>query len=180
MDESLSVQFAYALADLIQHRVDWVVEGSNGLDIAGLMDRLETLDPAEHPDIILISIGVNDVTGLSSTRHWRQSVGRLLDWLQINWPEALTVFTGLPPMSRFPLPPQALRFTLGMRAATFDTIASRLIFERPHALHIPTLIEPLENDFCEDGFHPSAASNQIWAKELAAAIVPHLIPTPQP
>jgi len=178
MDESLAVQFAGALAELTQHRVDWVVEGSNGLDITGLMDRLDTLGLAEEPDIILISIGVNDVTGLSSTRHWRRYVGRLLDRLRSNWPDALTVFTGLPPMSRFPLPPQPLRFSLGMRATTFDTIASMLLSERPEALHIPTLIDPLENDFCEDGFHPSAASNQIWAKELATAIVPHLHPTP--
>jgi len=170
MVESLSVQFACALAELMQRRVDWVVEGSNGLDITGLMDRIETLDPAEKPDIILISIGVNDVTGLSSTRHWRLSIGQLLDRLQRNWPGAFTIFTGLPPMSTFPLPPQPLRFSLGLRATTFDTIASGLISERPDAQHIPTLIDPLENDFCEDGFHPSAASNQIWAKELAAAI----------
>ena len=178
MEESLSVQFACALAELMQRRVDWVVEGSNGLDITGLMDRLETLGPADEPDIILISIGVNDVTGLSSTRHWRRYVRRLLDRLQSNWPEALTVFTGLPPMSRFPLPPQPLRFSLGMRAVLFDSIASRLISERPDAQHIPTLIGPLENDFCEDGFHPSAASNQIWAQQLATAIIPPLRPTP--
>jgi lysophospholipase L1-like esterase len=180
IEESLSVQFAGALAEYMQRRVDWFVHGESGLAVSGLMDRLEALNPAEKPDIILISIGVNDVTGLSSTRHWRRNVRRLLDRLNSDWPCAFTVFTGLPPMSRFPLPPQPLRFSLGMRAATFDTIASRLIAERPDVQHIPTLIDPLANDFCEDGFHPSAASNQIWAKELAAAIIPHLRPTPDP
>ena len=180
IDESLSVQFAGALAEFMQQRVDWFVDGESGLDINGLMDRLETLELAEEPDIILISIGVNDVTGLSSTKRWRRDVGRLLDRLQNNWPEALFVFAGLPPMSRFPLPPQPLRFSLGMRAATFDTIASRLVSERNDAHHVPTLIDPLENDFCEDGFHPSAASNQIWAKELVTAIAPHLNPEAPP
>ena len=180
IEESLSVQFAGALAELMQQRVDWFVHGESGLDINGLMDRLENLGPVEEPDIVLISIGVNDVTGLSSTRHWRRSIGRLLNWLQSNWPGALTVFTGLPPMSRFPLPPQPLRFSLGMRAATFDNIAARIISQRPDAQHIPTLIDPLENDFCEDGFHPSSTSNQIWAKELTAAIIPHLRSLPDP
>jgi lysophospholipase L1-like esterase len=179
IEESLAVQFAGALAECMRLQVDWFVHGESGLDINGLMDRLETLDQADEPDIILISIGVNDVTGLSSTSHWRRSVGRLLDRLNSDWPGAFTVFTGLPPMSRFPLPPQPLRFSLGMRAATFDTIASGLIAERVDAQHIPTLIDPLVNDFCEDGFHPSAASNQIWAKELATAIIPRLRPTPE-
>ena len=174
IEDSLSVQFAGALAKLMQRRVDWFVDGESGLDISGLMNRLETLGLAEKPDIILISIGVNDVTRLSSIKRWRRSVVRLLDRLQDNWPEALFVFAGLPPMSTFPLPPQPLRFSLGVRAATFDTIASRLISERPGAQHMPTLINPLENDFCEDGFHPSASSNQIWAKELAAAIASRL------
>ncbi len=179
IEESLSVRFAGALAEFTQQRVDWFVLGESGLAISGLMERLETLDPVEEPDVILISIGVNDVTGLSSTKNWRRNVGRLLDRLNSDWPGAFTVFTGLPPMSRFPLPPQPLRFSLGMRAATFDTIASRLIAERPDAQHIPTLIDPLVNDFCEDGFHPSAASNILWAEELAAAIIPHLRPTPE-
>jgi lysophospholipase L1-like esterase len=179
IEESLSVQFAGALAEYMQRRVDWFVHGESGLAVSGLMDRLEALNPAEKPDIILISIGVNDVTGLSSTRHWRRTVRQLLEQLNSIWPGAFIVFTGLPPMSSFPLPPQPLRFSLGMRAATFDAIASRLIADRPGVQHIPTLIDPLANDFCEDGFHPSAASNQIWAKELATAIIPHLHPTPE-
>jgi hypothetical protein len=34
-------------------------------------------------------------------------------------------------------------------------------------LHIATDIKPFEDEFCADGFHPSAASCARWARVLA-------------
>jgi hypothetical protein len=42
---------------------------------------------------------------------------------------------------------------------------------QPDMLHIPTDIDPVEQEFCEDGFHPSAESCSFWAKELAQRYV---------
>jgi hypothetical protein len=57
---------------------------------------------------------------------------------------------------------------LGLRAAVLDRIASGVIQEYPNATHAPTRINPSEHGFCEDGFHPSADSCTLWAKELAS------------
>ena len=118
-------------------------------------------------DLLLVSIGVNDVTGLSSTRQWRSSLRRLLADMRSRWPDARIVFAGLPPMAHFPLPPQPLRWSLGLRAATLDGIAQELLSAHPNAMHVPTRIDPRHRDFCEDGFHPSAESCTLWARELA-------------
>ena len=166
--QALPVQFAAALADETGSRVSWRVEGESGFDICDVLDRLETLEPPLPPDLVLISVGVNDVTGLSSTRHWRQGLVKLLEGLQNRWPQVRIVFAGLPPMSLFPLPPQPLRHALGQRAAVLDRIAAEVISSFPNAIHVPTLINPQEHDFCEDGFHPSAESCTLWARELAA------------
>ncbi len=77
------------------------------------------------------------------------------------------MFAGLPPMGQFPLPPQPLRFALGQRAATLDAIAADIISRQSGMLHVPTEINPLEQEFCEDGFHPSAESCANWASVLA-------------
>ena len=164
---SLPVQFAQTLADLNQCGVRWQLEGKNGADIAHLRRRIADLDPGQRADVILISIGVNDVTGLSSTRRWRSQVEALVDDLRIKWPKAHVIFAGLPPMGKFPLPPQPLRFTLGLRAATLDRIAADVVSGQDNMQHIPTDIDPVEQEFCEDGFHPSAESCAHWAKELA-------------
>lgn len=167
IEHSLPVQFAAAMASVTGRRVHWRVEGQTGFTVDDVLALLESIDQVTQPDLVLVSVGVNNVTRLSSTRYWRTRLKQLLDSLQKRWPGARIVFAGLPPMALFPLPPQPLRFTLGMRAATLDRIAAELIDEYPKVIHVPTRINPKEHGFCEDGFHPSAQSCALWAKELA-------------
>jgi len=167
IDRSLPVQFAHALAESQNCCVHWRVEGENGADIAELRERIGSLNPGQKAHVILISIGVNNVTGLSSTRYWRFQFTSLTEQLKRKWPRAQVIFAGLPPMERFPLPPQPLRFTLGHRAATLDGIAAEVISQQVNMRHIPTDMDPLHQQFCEDGFHPSAEACGSWAKELA-------------
>ena len=166
MDHSMPVQFAQALAEDRACSVHWRVEGENGADISDLRERISSLEQDQEADVILISIGVNNVTGLSSTRQWRLQLNALVEDLKRKWPQALVIFAGLPPMGRFPLPPQPLRFTLGHRAATLDGIAAGVISQQVNMLHIPTDLDPVHQQFCEDGFHPSAKACGTWAKAL--------------
>jgi len=101
MDRSLPVQFARELARDQACSVHWRVEGENGADIADLRERISGLDKDQQADLILISIGVNDVTGLSSTRRWRNQFKTLVLELKRKWPQAQVIFAGLPPMGRF-------------------------------------------------------------------------------
>lgn len=167
MEYSLPVQFANALAKSCRVQVHWRVEGKNGADISQLRQNAGRIEADQKADVILISIGVNDVTGLSSAQHWSSELQRLLLELRSKWPLAGVIVLGLPPMSKFPLPPQPLRFTLGLRAATFDSIAGQLLANHANMLHVPTRMNPIHHDFCEDGFHPSAKACRFWAEELA-------------
>lgn len=167
VSRSMPVQFAQALAADRNCSVHWRVEGTNGANISHLRKRVRRLDGRHEADILLISIGVNDVTGLSSTKHWEKQLISLTKEIRIKWPEACVIFAGLPPMSKFPLPPQPLRFTLGLRAATLDAITARVVANQPNMLHVPTKIDPGQHDFCEDGFHPSAEACGFWASGLA-------------
>lgn len=167
-EASLPVQFAAALAHSMKRRVHWRIEGASGDAIGDLVERMDALQQATAVDLALISIGVNDVTGLSGTGHWRRSLHALLGKLGDRWPGVRILFAGLPPMARFPLPPQPLRWSLGMRAATLDRLAQEVISAYPNATHVPTRIDPEHHDFCEDGFHPSAESCTLWARELAS------------
>ena len=174
VEASLPVQFAAALAERCGRRVQWRVEGASGHAAEDVVERLGTLEPGVPADVVLVSVGVNDVTSLSSTRRWRRNLQRLLGAIRGRWPGAVLLFAGLPPMANFPLPPQPLKFSLGLRAATLDHIARNLVEQDPRALHVPTRIDPERHDFCADGFHPSADSCTLWAQELAAAIAQKL------
>jgi lysophospholipase L1-like esterase len=145
----------------------WRVEGTSGHDAQAVIGRLDSLEAGVRADVVLVSVGVNDVTGLSSTRHWRRSLQRLLGSIRGRWPDALVLFAGLPPMAHFPLPPQPLKFSLGLRAASLDRIARAVLRQDRRAMHVPTHIDPACHEFSADGFHPSADSCTLWGKELA-------------
>lgn len=179
IENALPVQFAHALSARRPNAVHWRVEGANGADITGLRRQLDALPDDCRADLILISIGVNDVTGLSSLRHWQSQLEGLARDIRTRWPHAIVLFAGLPPMQAFPLPPQPLRFMLGHRAATLDAIAARVLSGQPGMLHVPTDINPLQHEFCADGFHPSAESCAHWAEVLAEKVkTANVVPVP--
>jgi lysophospholipase L1-like esterase len=167
VEASLPVQLAGALAEGMERRVHWRIEGSSGHAIRDVISRLDSLAHETTIDLVFVSVGVNDVTGLSSTRSWRRDLERLLAGVHQRWPDAWVLFAGLPPMARFPLPPQPLRMSLGLRAATLDREAKSIIAAHPRAVHAPTRIDPGRHAFCEDGFHPAPESCTLWARELA-------------
>jgi lysophospholipase L1-like esterase len=164
--QALPAQFARALSADKDCRVLWFSQGMNGADVNTLLQRLAKFNPEQAPDIVLLSIGVNDVTGLTSTRNWRQRLAELFDTIRSKWPKSLLVFTGLPPMASFPLPPQPLRMALGWRARLLDQVAAELLSSQHRMLHVATEINPREHGFCADGFHPSGQTCAIWASGL--------------
>jgi lysophospholipase L1-like esterase len=168
---TLPLQFAEALAKRLGIRVEWRIQARNGAKIKDLLIQIDSLASETHADVILISIGVNDVTGLTSATNWRRKLDVMKTKIRSRWPEAQVVFIGLPPMGQFPLPPQPLRATLGARARQFDHIAIQQLTLQEKMLHIPTEISPDQADFCEDGFHPSENGYNIWGEELAKRII---------
>jgi len=176
MPRSMPVQFAQAVAKHEARSVHWQIAAANGADISDLRERVSGIGLQQQVDLVLISIGVNDVTGLSSTRHWKTQLNTLTKELRKKWPQARIVFMGLPPMAKFPLPPQPLSFMLGLRAATLDSITATLVANKANMMHIPTEIDPLHHQFCEDGFHPSSEACGMWAEELAKRLKSDTLP----
>jgi lysophospholipase L1-like esterase len=170
VEASLPGRLAAALAGR-GYRVHWRIEGTSGHGLREVAARLASLPAGIHADLVLMSVGVNDVTRLTRTHRWRLGLRELLRMIGRRWPNARILFAGLPPMERFPLPPQPLRFSLGLRARTLDGIASDLIRDAPNAVHVPTRIDPQVHGFCADGFHPSAESCTLWAYELAGMLM---------
>jgi len=167
ISNSMPVQFAQAISASQGCSIQWLIEGANGADVSDVIEQVRGLDDHQQADIVLISVGVNDVTGRSSLRHWRSQLKVLIKELRTRWPHSGVIFAGLPPMEMFPLPPQPLSFSLGLRAAMLDKISSEILSKEPNMLHIPTVLDPAHHEFCEDGFHPAADACKYWARGLA-------------
>jgi lysophospholipase L1-like esterase len=164
--ETLPVQFAGALASRYGLSVHWLLEGENGAAVADLPLMLQAQQAATVPDIVLVSIGVNDVTGLTTLGGWRSGLERSLDAVRRRWPGACVVLLGLPPMAHFPLLRGPLRLTLGWRAAMLDQAGKKTIRERGRMYHLESRIDADRHGFCRDGFHPAADACKLWAGEM--------------
>ena len=163
-------QTALALSEAEDVCVAWQSIGKSGMTTQRFLDtRLDTL-PAEVPDYIIVSIGVNDVTSLSSLGQWRRNLRALFDDLTQRYPGSLIVLAGIPPLRGFPLLPEPLRRWIGIRGEMFDAASRELIRHYEHVHHVPIEFETDPKNFADDGFHPNEASYEVFGREMAAAI----------
>ena len=170
LSEALVGQTARALAETLPARVEWIARGRIGANAGQALRELLPELPAAPADFFLVSVGVNDVTSLSTRAAWRRNLDALLAALRAHSPEAIIAMVGVPPMRRFPLLPQPLRALLGLRAEQFDGIARRVIENHPRALYLPLDIDPSPDQFAADGYHPSQESYGALGRAMAARI----------
>src|SRR5262249_21426315 len=88
----------------------------------GVNDRgpkLRALPPERQPDIVLVSVGSNDVTHLTSQNTFRSQYLGLLDRLPTS---ADKILLGVPDLGSAPRFAQPLRWIAGVRGGTLDSV----------------------------------------------------------
>ena len=167
-DEALSGQLAVALAPTF--RLQWRLLAFTGATTADMLQRLRQ-EPASEVDVVLTSLGVNDVTGRVSLGDWRRAQRELIGLLQDRFGARHILLSGLPPMHRFPALPQPLRWYVGSRARDFDRALLKLAASRERCEFLGLAHEMMEVDaMAADGFHPGPTIYALWAREAARRI----------
>ena len=155
------------------HCVHWNLLAETGRTAAETVAALEA-EPKAHYDVVLVSVGVNDVTGRTSNDQWVSALNELLDCLVSDAGATLVLFTAIPPMHLFPAQPQPLRWYLGMRAKQLNKLMERLCATKVFGkgrLEYLCVSFPLEHGFmASDGFHPGLEAYRVWAEHTAASI----------
>lgn len=157
-DRALAGAVAASLADRLPREVHWWMTGKIGAGVREARSRLLPQAPEQDFDAVIVSIGVNDITGLRRSRSWADELGDFLDALRARYPRATIAMAGMPPLQVFPLLPYPLRAILGMRGRTFDALASRVVASRANMVFVPLIFDPAPGRFSADGFHPSRES----------------------
>ena len=174
LDRALVGCTARALADAMVVAVEWEAHGRSGATSAEVLtDLVPAIDP-RPADAIVVSVGVNDVTALSTIRAWRSNLLALVGALRRHSPDAVIVVAGLPPLRSFPLIPEPLRRVIGLRGETLDAFSRELLREYPGVFHVTVAFEMREDSFCADGFHPSESSYIEFGQAMAACIAASL------
>lgn len=168
-DDALTGRVVAGLAP--SFHVRWKLVAFTGATTADMLDHLEKT-PAGHFDVVLASLGVNDVTGGCSLAQWRQQQEQLITLLRDRFHARHILLSGLPPMHRFPALPQPLRWYLGSRARDFDHVLAGLARNHASAEFVKLGYAMMDTQaMAADGFHPGPAIYGSWAAELVRRIV---------
>ena len=155
LHNALVGQSARAISARFTVRVEWCAFGKSGTTSRQVLKQLLPQLPTQQFSVVIVSVGVNDVTGLKRSAAFDRYLRKLLAELHAHSPNAQIAVAGLPPLSKFPLLPRPLRWLFGLRAQTFDAIVRQATEDQPGAMHIPVDFDIDPEKFAADGYHPS-------------------------
>jgi len=172
--EALSGQLRACLASTLAGPLHWRVVARTGIATAEALALLDEAMPDEPEafDTALVALGVNDVTALRGVSRWLADVDRVCARLRERHSVKRVIWSGLPPMHRFPALPQPLRTVMGLHARALDR-ALAVHFSRAGSAdwrrHIAMPLMP-EDAVASDGFHPGPLAYARWAQTLHSAL----------
>ncbi|MBG6103877.1 SGNH/GDSL hydrolase family protein [Micromonospora vinacea] len=177
LDGALAGQLATAVAGLTGRRVCWRVLGRTGARARTLDTYFlrHLSDPCTQwrPDLVVVSIGVNDVTRLLPPWLWERDLLALIDRIRHRLDRSVPIlFIQLPPVRQFIGLPAPLRRSLGLLAERYNRRLRLLARRDPDVYRLPAddLLVPLADFFASDGFHPSQIGYRAWARSIASQI----------
>lgn len=169
VDDSVASRVARARDERV------VMLGVSGATVAEVVaDQLGGV-AAQHPEVVYVSVGANDVTHLTSSGDFRRSYRRLLDVL-VALDGVRVVALGVPDMGAPPRLAQPLRALAGFRGRQLDRVI-RHEARRHAGVTYVDIAGPTGGPFrrhpgryfSADRYHPGAAGYELWAEAVLAA-----------
>ena len=166
-DEGLLGKILSGLTDTFE--VEYRLIAKTGAKTPSTIGRLARLDPVAY-DVVVTSLGVNDLTSGTSSDEWISDQQHLINLLRGHFSAQQVIVAGLPPVGHFPLLPQPLRWYLGNKARRFDR-ALRQLTDDLDCDYIPMDIVKDQSLIAADGFHPGPKVYEMWGREVVSRIM---------
>lgn len=160
---ALTGQLLTKLADY--RLVQWRLEAETGLNTQQVLARLQDLEAFEV-DLVVVSLGVNDVTGGTRLKHWSSQQRALCEVLKSKFRAKHILLSSVPPMHEFPALPQPLRWFLGRRSSAMNMLLNQHTSQDEDVTFVEVKFPIHKDYFARDGFHPSAKAYGLWSDVL--------------
>jgi len=130
---------------------------------------------ALDPDLIMLSIGANDVTGLGNVEDFRRNYTMILQ--QLTRTKAKIVLLNIPAFSTSPLLWEPYKSAAHWQAGKFNEIIQE-IAKTESNIRVVDIYRGTEPDFrrfpklnfSQDKFHPSSAGYEVWTRVIAQTL----------
>ncbi|MDM1247159.1 SGNH/GDSL hydrolase family protein [Acinetobacter sp. R933-2] len=158
--------------------ISYQLEAKTGDTTVQVLERTQLLEK-QHFDVVISSVGVNDVTKLTAPKKWIQLQQQFYTEIENKFSPQLILVTSVPPMDLFPALPNPLGWLFGQYSSAMNQKLANFIqnkslqqkatryqliqFDLAH-------FKALNLQMAKDGFHPSKEIYQIWAKEISTFI----------
>lgn len=154
------------------YHVHWQLVAQSSLTCAGVLKLLkETTLTIESADVVLISVGVNDVTRRTSVNQWQQDLNAMTQYLKQNLATKIIIYTTLPPMHKFPALPQPLRMFVGGQAKRLNKALEQHCTHNANT-HFLVFDVPFAPEYmASDGYHPSPKAAALWANSASVFVI---------
>ncbi|GGC78556.1 SGNH/GDSL hydrolase family protein [Marinobacter halophilus] len=168
-EQGLASQLALGLHERRGKTISWHTFGVNGIRLGQLNRKLASVE-LPQADVVLLSMGVNDTTGLTPRYRFRRQLLALRTGLAQRYPESLCLLS-VPPMHLFTALPAPLRQIIGWRARQLNRVYEQLARHAPgdfQYLSYPALTDT--SLLASDGYHPGESGYRAIAEALAESI----------
>lgn len=165
LDQGLTKAIVDKLTQTNNTPINWHILAENGATLFQLNQHSSDLI---NPDILLITVGVNDTTKFTSTKNWLMQLKQCVD--QFSGPNSQIFFTQVPDMALFPALPYPLNRFIGLRSQLLDVCLKKLC--QSSNWHFIEASLPIKPEWMAiDGYHPNQAGYQIWAEQISKSIL---------
>ena len=152
--------------------IDWKLQAKTGDTSSKVIHALDQIE-VQHYDVIVTSVGVNDVTKLIPVEVWIQKQEQLYSKIQQKFSPKLIIAAGVPPMNMFPALPNPLAWLFGQYAKQMNQQLENFVNQQVNMQWIEYDIEKyraMNLQMAADGFHPSKEVYTLWGQEVAGKI----------
>ncbi|ENX27810.1 hypothetical protein F891_01439 [Acinetobacter sp. CIP 101966] len=169
-DDALLGAILHELKD--DFEIDWKLQAKTGDTSSKVIHALNQIE-VQHYDVIVTSVGVNDVTKLMPADIWIQKQEQLYSKIQQKFRPKLIIAAGVPPMNMFPALPNPLAWLFGQYAKQMNQQLEKFVNQQVNMQWIEYDIEKyraMNLQMAADGFHPSKEVYTLWGQEVAGKI----------
>lgn len=180
--QALAQPCAQHLAQLTNRSVAWQLLAQSGLDTPHALNKLQGQWQAQiaAADVVLVVLGVNDVTAQRSPAAFAQHYAALLQAVAQATGAQVLLANALPPMQHMQALPWPLRPYLGLCARALDAALQKLCSQGQGAHYLPAPATFAACSTAADGFHPGADAYRVWAQAAACSMAQALHYHPSP
>ena len=157
---------AVKLNKLLGCSVKWEILAESGLSLKNL-NKLIGEQLGKNADLVLVSMGGNDVFQLTPPWVWKNNINTCVKFLFEKEKTPLILFSPVPPVGRFPAIPNPLRITFSFWGLLLQASLAQTINSMDNAYLLDERFPEGKEYYLEDGIHPSPLAYDPWSEKLA-------------